>query len=134
METGLRHRLKRVVRQMGDQHRHLKALYAELGTALRDEAHPAALASFARYREAIDAHFALESEVVFPAVHGLEPRLGPELEALEREHALLGAALGAVQGKLERDPRAGAEALASFVATLREHEAREEGIVGRVEG
>lgn len=134
MQTGLRHRLKRVVRQMGDQHRHLKALYAELRTALEAEASPAAVASVTRYRDAIDAHFELESEVFFPAVHGLVPALGPELEALEREHALLRAALGAVHGELELDPGAGAEALAHFVATLREHEAREEGIVGQVEG
>lgn len=131
METGLRHRLKRVVRQMADQHRHLKPLQAELAEALaRNLPHRQLHERFAHYREAIEAHFTLESEMFFPALHGLRPEWEAELEGLDRDHRRLGEELAGIARRIEAGDAA--EALDRFVARLREHESVEEALVGRL--
>ena len=131
METGLRHRLKRVARQISDQHRHLRVVYAELAEALTGaEPAPDALERFAHYREAIEAHFALESDTFFPAVHGLHADWGSALAALDRAHDQLREVLA----RLERCIQGGssddaARGLADFATELRDHEAREEELL-----
>ena len=136
MRTGLRHRLKRVVRQMADQHRHLRPIHAELAEVLaREGGVRPAQDAFARYRQAIDAHFALEGEMFFPALHGLRPEWEEALEALDREHQALRAALAEVGRRIGAGAIADAgAALAGFTSELRDHEGREERLVGRLEG
>jgi hypothetical protein len=136
METGLRHRLKRVVRQMADQHRHLRPIQADLAEALaRDGRVRPAQDAFARYRQAIDAHFALEGEMFFPALHGLRPDWQEALEALDREHEGLRDALSEVGRRIGAGTLAEAgAALAGFASELRDHEGREEQLVARLEG
>jgi iron-sulfur cluster repair protein YtfE (RIC family) len=86
METGLRHRLRRAARQMASQHEHLRALIQ----AIADDADVGQIAkveeSVDRLRGAIEAHFSLEDDIFFPALHGLHPKTGRELHALMREH------------------------------------------------
>jgi hypothetical protein len=131
LRTGLRHRLKRVVRQILEQHRQLASLCDELRRALEvggsaDEA----LARLDPYRDAIEAHFGLEVQVFFPALQGLHPEWSAELGALEAEHGRLRAGLEALRaalvGAAAGDPRSGLE---TFVVRLAEHERREERLV-----
>jgi len=131
METGLRHRLKRVARQISDQHRHLRTIYAELADALAgSELAPDARERFAYYREAIEAHFALESDTFFPALHGLRADLGAALEALDREHGQLRAVLARLEHRIiVGSGDAAARVLAEFATQLRDHEAREEELL-----
>lgn len=136
LETGLRHRLKRVVKQISEQHRQLVPLREELRRALEDGgASGEALARLDHYRGAIEAHFELEVEVFFPAIHGLHPEWSRELGALEGEHVGLRQQLEALRAGLEDgdggDPR---RALEAFVAQLGEHEGREERLVSRLAG
>lgn len=134
METGLRLRLKRVVKQMGDQHRHLRPIHAELAEALaRDGTVRPAQAAFARYREALDAHFALEGEMFFPALHGLRPEWGADLERLDHEHEQLRASLAEVGRRIGAGGLAEAgAALEGFASALREHEGREERLIAQL--
>jgi hypothetical protein len=134
METGLRYRLKRVVRQMADQHRHLQPIYGEFAEALASGA-PAqeVRVRFARYREAIEAHFALETDTFFPALHGLYPGWAAELEQLDREHERLLEELAGIGRRLEVAGREeGAETLERFAARLLEHERREERLADQL--
>ena len=71
METGLRFRLKRATRQIGEQHRDLDKICLELGEAIADGAVNDARDAFQRYCSAVEAHFNLEEGVFFPAIHGL---------------------------------------------------------------
>jgi hypothetical protein len=136
MQTGLRHRLKRVVRQMAAQHRHLRPIHAELAEALAQQvAVQTAQAHFARYREALDAHFALEGEMFFPALHGLRPDWGESLARLDREHAELRASLAHVGRRISAGASADAgKVLERFAVELRQHEIQEEQLIARLDG
>lgn len=133
-QTGLRHRLKRVVKQMGAQHRHLRPIHAELAETLaRQGAVRPAQHAFSRYREALEAHFALEGEMFFPALHGLRPDWEVDLEGLDREHDKLRASLAEVGRRIGAGALddAGA-ALAGFASALRDHEGREERLISQL--
>jgi hemerythrin-like domain-containing protein len=135
LESGLRFRLRRAARQIGQQHQSIREILASLERTLgegergRDAVH----ALFARYREAVEAHFALEEDVLFPALHGLHPTRSPELEGLEAEHGdfakrlgelaelLAGAALAEFAGGFER-----------FAREMAGHETREERLAHRL--
>jgi hemerythrin-like domain-containing protein len=134
LETGLRHRLRRGVRQMATQHRQLRALHQALAEAIASERAAAARDCVERLRSAVEAHFSLEEGVFFPAVHGLHPESAPELNALTREHDDFLAALSQLDELLARG--AAPAALDAFAAkyrafseTIAEHERREEQLV-----
>jgi hypothetical protein len=127
---GLRHRLERALRQIAQQHRQLHELGAGLLGALASGDRGAVREGFRRYLEAVGAHFALEDGVFFPALHGLHPERGGELEPIGQEHAGLLDALRRLGALLEREATAPfAEGLESLRAALAAHERREEQVV-----
>lgn len=135
METGLRHRARRVARQISTQHRHLNPLFEALeqSTAERDGAR--ARAAFERFKDAIDAHFSLEDEFFFPALHGLCPGRSGELSGLSRDHERLLGELVSVNEALGRDDFDSAHrTLGVFATTLSAHESREEQLVTTING
>ena len=129
LESGLRFRLRRAARQIAQQHQSIREILTSLKRSLGEgeRGGDAVRALFVRYREAVEAHFSLEEDVLFPALHGLHPSRSPELEGLEAEHGAFAARLGAL-----------AELLASATLTefgvgferltgeMTEHETREE--------
>lgn len=124
MRTGLRHRLQRALRRVEEQHRHLRAIQDEIDRAVSGEA--SEISDWvARLRDALRAHFDLEEQVVFPALHGLVPALRQELERLEREH---GNFLGMLDDLVD-----GRELRAAVLRALREqlalHERQEERVM-----
>ena len=130
--TGLRYRVRRALRQIGEQHRQLRDLHDGLRAALASGAQPDAREAFARYRDAVAAHFELEEEVFFPALHGLHPQERTELDALGRDHDALRAALERLLRRLE--PASLPDFAPAFEAFRREfasHEKREEALVSR---
>jgi hypothetical protein len=134
-EIGLQHRIKRLVQQTADQHRHLGALHREIEQAFdrgaRDEARGAA----ERFEAALAAHFELEQQVFFPALHGLAPARANELEALEREHAGFSSELRRVVASIASTPVDVARAeLARCLGALRSHEEREERVIAAIAG
>jgi hemerythrin superfamily protein len=132
-ESGLRYRLRRVLRQIGAQHRQLREIRGEIAQALASGDANGAQDAVARYRHAVGAHFELEDAVFFPALHGLHPEAGNDLAALNRDHEHLLAALGRLAALLA----AGAleEFRASFERFVRElaaHENSEECVAARL--
>jgi len=132
LETGLRHRLRRLARQLREQHRHFRSLAEDLRRARAAGAAAELRRALARYGEALVAHFSLESEAFFPALHGLRPERIAELEGLEREHEALLAELRELEARLvEPGPaRDAPPGLDAFLEALRSHERREEGLAG----
>jgi hypothetical protein len=132
-EPGLRYRMRRALRQMGDQHRGLREIHERLAAALAAGNRREATDAFVRFRHALGAHFELEEGVFFPALHGLHPEEGPDLEALGREHGELLGALQRIAPLLEAAPLEGVGTeFAGFRGELGAHEHREEGLVARL--
>lgn len=126
-QPGLRLRLAHASRRLPVQHDFLDALLATTGRALERTDAAEAQEAMRGFRGALEAHFQLEEEVHFPALHGLQPRCGAELEALVREHHALRDRLLALEGRLGREPgSAVAPDFAELAHALRQHESREE--------
>jgi len=130
METGLRHRLRRAARQMSSQHEHLRTLIqaiadaADVGQAAKVEE------SVDRLRGAIEAHFSLEDDIFFPALHGLHPETGRELHALMREHVDYLEDLARLRERMATGTLAAfAEGFEAFSQSIAAHERREERLV-----
>jgi hemerythrin-like domain-containing protein len=133
LATGLRYRLRRAVRQIGDQHRHMAAMHRLLGQTLADGERRDAQDAFVRYRHAIGAHFELEDDVFFPAIHGLHPEHAEDLDVLSREHGEFLDELKRMAAELESGPlETFARSFQRFSDTLAAHEAREERLVSRL--
>jgi len=130
MARGLRFRLGRAARHTAEQHRHIQEILRDFDRAVREGDRSALADVFRLYRSALTAHFSLEEEVFFPALHGLHPEHAGELDALSREHQEVNAVLE------ELDARVEAEEVDSFLRAFQElvdrltgHEQREEALV-----
>jgi iron-sulfur cluster repair protein YtfE (RIC family) len=130
MSTGLRYRVRRVARQIAEQHKHMHELARELEQALTERLPGKLKDVLLRFRGALDAHFALEDGVFFPALHGLHPEQRNELEELSRQHQnfaleIKGLCQRLEEGSLERFGTAFHELLKGLAV----HESREEKLV-----
>ncbi|MGI9591193.1 MAG: hemerythrin domain-containing protein [Myxococcota bacterium] len=134
LNHGLQYRMRRAARQMGEQHAQLAQILAELGPAITERRQGDARALFERYRDAIEAHFSLEEDVFFPALHGLHPEHASELELLGHEHAGLKAQIERLGGLLERDFAAFGAGVSALVQALANHEGREERLARALVG
>jgi hypothetical protein len=120
MQTGLRYRIKRAARQIGEQHRQLGELVRALRAALESSLVADVRSAFERYRAAVMAHFALEEDVFFPAVHGLHPEHEGDLEGLSE--------VSIAADSLEQFERR----FRDFAERLAAHESREEALVSHL--
>jgi len=116
---------------MEAQHRHLGPLQRELRQAVCEGCKDTILDWLARYRDALQAHFALEDGTVFPAIRGLAVHTEVEILELCDEHGRLLEQLGALREHLANGG-AGPEDLDAFAMMLREHERREERLMALV--
>jgi iron-sulfur cluster repair protein YtfE (RIC family) len=134
MVSGLRYRVRRAARQISDQHRHMSELRRRCDEALAGGGGEELREALLRYCGALDAHFALEEDVFFPALHGLRPEHTEELDALSREHEVFATRLTALRRCTETES-GGDGVVASFQAfaeEMRQHEAREERLVRKI--
>jgi hemerythrin len=130
MATGLRYRLRRASRQIAEQHQHMHELARELEQALTERRTDKLKDVLLRFHAAMDAHFALEDGVFFPALHGLHPEQRGELEELSHQHQDFGVEVERLsqrleEGSLERFGTAFHELLSGLAL----HERREEKMV-----
>jgi iron-sulfur cluster repair protein YtfE (RIC family) len=133
-QPGLRLRLAHEARRIAIQHGYLDALEA---TTLRTLEHgdPTEMRQALHgFHGSLDAHFTLEEQVHFPALHGLRPDFGPELDELINEHASFRDELRRIETSLHGSAWGAAEVLAAFrdvAAGLGRHEEREERLLSR---
>jgi hemerythrin-like domain-containing protein len=133
LAAGLRYRVRRAARKIAEQHRHMAQLLRVFEETLADGAGEGAVEALGLYCGAVDAHFSLEDDVFFPALHGLNPNRGDALEALSREHAHYRAELEALRRSLEAgELPAFVGRFESFVQEVRRHEVREERLVSEL--
>jgi iron-sulfur cluster repair protein YtfE (RIC family) len=115
---------------MATQHEHLRTLIHAIADSIEVGRVAEIQESLDRLRGAIEAHFSLEDDVFFPALHGLRPETGRELNALMREHGDFLEELsrlrdGLTTGTLD----AFAKGYQAFSQSIAEHECREERLV-----
>ena len=130
MATGLRYRIRRASRQISEQHAHMHGLAGELEQALKEQLPDKLKDVLMRFHAAMEAHFALEDGVFFPALHGLHPEQRNELEELSQQHENFGVEMELLrqcleEGSLERFGTAFHELLKGMGL----HEQREEKVV-----
>jgi hypothetical protein len=127
---GLRRRIQRIVNQVRRQHHALAEAQAELEQALREGRVDAIMRACERYCEALRAHFDLEEQVFFPAVHGLLPDRERTILGLDRDHLRFREEAEALGGRVERGDWSGCQAALRILrSALDEHEATEEELV-----
>ncbi len=132
-QSGLGRRLRIEARRISSQHRQLDELYALLVKALDEGVQGPVRRGFERFRDALEAHFSMEDNVHFPALHGLRPELDGLLTRLVDEHRTLRDKLARVQDAfLAGDLETGLERLDAFAEELAEHEDREEDLVAEL--
>jgi iron-sulfur cluster repair protein YtfE (RIC family) len=133
-QNGLEKRVQIESRRISSQHRQLDQFHEMVATAL-EHGDPAQVRSaFTRFRDALEAHFSVEDDVYFPAVHGLRPQLESELTSLVADHREMRRQLEKVQDLFDADRLAeGGAALDAMVSVLIEHETREERLLDQIQ-
>jgi iron-sulfur cluster repair protein YtfE (RIC family) len=136
-EPGLRKRIERESRRISAQHRQLDVFFQAVISALESNERNEARAHFTRFADALDAHFTIEEELTFPAIHGLRAAFGPVLAGLAEEHDVLRERLEAAREALWRGATRSAavlEILEELADALVAHERREEEILAESRG
>ena len=77
------------------------------------------------------AHFELEEQVLFPALHGLDPATLPEIEELERDHGRFLDGLGGLLGRAVSKSALSPAHLKGLRERLAAHEPWEEHLLAR---
>ena len=132
-EPGLGKRIEHAARRISSQHRQLDEFYGLVATAIEEARPDEAAAAFRCFADALEAHFAMEENVHFPALHSLRPELAERLSSVESEHADLRERIAAVSDRLAGGDLSGAEGAFDLLVTrLAAHEGKEEGIVEEI--
>ena len=132
-QAGLALRVQRGTRTISAQHRQLDDFYLHVAAALDGGQTETARAVFLRFSDALEAHFALEDGLYFPALRGLRPGLAGDLERLCDEHQQLRETLVRVAHSIESGSETCARLLHQFAGDLAEHEGREEGLLASIQ-
>jgi iron-sulfur cluster repair protein YtfE (RIC family) len=129
---GLDLRLRREALRVASQHHQLDQFHEVFENALARGDAAAAQQSFARFADALEAHFQLEEQVYFPALHGKDALAASELAELVREHDALRVTLEDIHRALrERDLDACDAAIGAWLPRLVLHERREEALMAK---
>ena len=132
-QQGLRKRLARQGTGIASQHRQLDAFIREVSQALqRGQRRDCETAVF-RLQGALNAHFTVEEQIIFPALHGLHSELADKVWVLQCDHERLREhmdrlALAIVASDIATMQRA----LEEFDTALSAHERIEEHILENV--
>ena len=129
MTHGLLYRVKRAARQISEQHVQLGEILRALRPAIACGDAQEARSLIERYRRAIESHFSLEEDVFFPALHGLHPNHGEDLEQLGADHEDFRLQLDRLGALLDGNLGAFEAGLALYERDLAVHESREERLV-----
>jgi iron-sulfur cluster repair protein YtfE (RIC family) len=121
------HEAKRVVAQ----HEVIDAFERDVRAALGGGDDAVIERALHAFEKALLAHFSLEEELHFPALHGLDAALGSELRELEQDHAAFRKELTHLLRGGDGRSQARIDAFAALASALRRHEDREEALFQR---
>ena len=133
LDAGLQHRTKHEEERISFQYEELNWLFAAVYSALNRSAVHIAREAFTRFADALEAHFALEDELYFPALQGLRTDLGPALETLVDEHCELRGRLAELRALFSvGEAVTSRERLGELAALLADHEDRTEALIAKM--
>jgi hypothetical protein len=124
-------RLAHEARRVAAQHEALDAFEREVRAAFEIGSASAIAASLRSLERALLAHFAIEEDVHFPALHGLDPGFAAEIQNLVREHVAFREALARLIADTAATGAGRVAAFAELADGLRKHENREEALFAR---
>jgi iron-sulfur cluster repair protein YtfE (RIC family) len=134
-DDGLDLRLRREALRIASQHHQLDQFHEVFENALARGDVMAAELSFSRFADALEAHFSVEEQVYFPALHGRDVVTASELGEFVREHDALRGAIDEIFAALRsRDLAACEAAVGAWIPRLVLHERREEALMTREAG
>ncbi len=129
-QPGLRRRLARQGTGIASQHRQLDVFVRAVSQALRRVRRRDCETAMFRLQGALNAHFAVEEKIVFPALYALHSELADKLQALERDHERLREDVDRLAlAIVASDITTARKALEEFAAALSDHERSEERIL-----
>ena len=129
-QPGLRLRLAHEARRIAAQHEYLNALETTTLRSLERNTPAEAREALHGFRGALDAHFTLEEQIHFPALHGLREDLAPRIEALIGQHAALRVSIEELEGRVGREPRDDVTRhFRALAEALHAHESQEERLL-----
>jgi iron-sulfur cluster repair protein YtfE (RIC family) len=129
-QPGLQKRLARQRTGIASQHRQLDVFVHEVSQALRRGQRRDCETAAYRLQGALNAHFAVEEQIIFPALRGLHSELADKLGALERDHERLREDVDRLAlAIVASDITTARKALEEFDAALSAHERSEERIL-----
>lgn len=130
--AAMRAHLSRRERQTDTQHRLLEDAFERVSTAFSNASLTETRTSYLQLRAALEAHVALEDQVFFPTIRGLQPDLSTELDALSEDHVHVRSDLERLYDLLAVGSREafGAQ-FTQFRSTFQGHERREEDLFQR---
>lgn len=132
-QPGLRARMGREGQRISSQHRQLDTLHEMIHQSARNGSRADVRRAFERFSDAFEAHISLEDGFYFPAVRGMHPQVGADLDALVADHQRFRRDLAALQGRFDGDAHDDwQQPLERFVDAVSEHELREEALLARV--
>ena len=130
LDVGLSMRVRREAVRIAAQHHPLDQFHAVLEDALARGDLSGARVSFANFADALEAHFSLEEEFYFPALHGYRRDLASELARLTRDHEALRTGIAQLTEGLARGELAACRLeLEAWLAQLLAHERAEEALM-----
>ncbi len=126
-QSGKRVHLHYETTRVSSHHEKLNVLYADLQVELDAGQWQDALVHFCRMKDGLEAHFEVEEQVYFPAVHGLLPDRGALLDDLTTDHARFREQLERIEESIrEGNLDSGRRDIPVLVERLRRHEQGEE--------
>lgn len=126
---GLSHRLRRVERQIAEQHERIHEFHRELYRAAGDRSRVRAREVFGAYRSAIKAHFDLEERVLYPSIVSVDSDAKEQIGKLCVAHRRFLDDLGQLAEQLESSIEEFGGRFESYKSLLTVHERQEEALV-----
>ena len=122
-------------RRIAREHEQIECLYARVASTIIQGERAEALASFDRYRDALEAHVSFEEDIYFDTLRQLHPGLGTDLARLSREHARFRDDLRDVRKRINTGELEAAVAYFDRLATsVADHDRREERLFALILG
>jgi len=132
---GLRQRIRRASDQIRGQHLQIAPIFQQLQVTVASGSLRDSQTLAFRLQGAIQAHFLLEQEIVFPLVLATCPNLSDDLTGLLEDHGVLDSSFRkSVDLIVAAARRSATQALDEFVSRFRTHENREEAVLALAVG
>jgi hemerythrin-like domain-containing protein len=113
-----------------NHHKHCDELFADAEAAGLHGDWGASAASFTRLRDELEAHFATEEQVLFPAFEAATGMSGGPTQMMRFEHAQMRELIEQMQAALDRRGRdAFAGAAETLLVLMQQHNMKEENIL-----